>query len=134
MLRVSADGGIEREYDTSALGRPSWVTKDDTSSPRQAVYTRDGLLVVADSLFRQVVLLGHEGSAQAVSTPLDCGQPGVKKAFVKLTWKGDTGQSGTGIAVDYRLDGGGWRTCKGIDSRARTSFLQGPWARPSPTA
>jgi hypothetical protein len=125
VLRVAPDGRIEREYDTSVLGRPSWVTKDDTSSPRQAVYTRDGLLVVADSLFQQIVLLGYEDSAQAVSTPLDCGQPGVKKAFGKLTWKGDVGQSGTGIAVDYRLDGGAWRACRGISSTRAYDFPAG---------
>ena len=33
------------------------------------------------------------------------------KAFVSLTWQGDTGQPGTRIALDYRLDGGSWRKC-----------------------
>ena len=125
VLRVSADGTIDREYDMKSLARPSWHAENDPSSPRQAVYTRDGLLVVADSLFQQIVLLGHEGFGQATSTPLDCGVPGVKKAFVKLTWKGDTGHSGTKVTVDYRLDGGAWRACTGISSTRAYDFPAG---------
>ena len=125
VLRVSADGTIDREYDMKSLARPSWHAENDPSSPRQAVYTRDGLLVVADSLFQQIVLLGHEGFGQATSTPLDCGEPRVKKAFVKLTWKGDTGQSGTKVTVDYRLDGGAWRACMGIGSMRAYDFPAG---------
>ena len=124
VLRVSADGTIDREYDMKSLARPSWHAENDPSSPRQAVYTRDGLLVVADSLFQQIVLLGHEGFGQATSTPLDCGQPGVKKAFVSLTWKGDTGHSGTKVTVDYRLDGGAWRTCT-VQVQARLRLPRG---------
>jgi hypothetical protein len=111
VLRVSADGTIDQVYDMRSLGRPSWVSDNDPASPRQAVYTTDGLLAVADSLMQQIVLVGHEGSGQASSTPLDCGQRGEKKAFVSLTWQGDTGPSGTKVAFDYRLDGGPWHRC-----------------------
>lgn len=125
VLRVSADGTIDREYDMKALARPSWAAANDPSSPRQAVYSRDGLLVVADSLYQQIVLLGHEGFGRAVSTPLDCGQPGVTKAFVSLTWQGDTGPSGTKVAFDYRLDDGAWRACTFKSGLRRLDFPAG---------
>jgi hypothetical protein len=129
VLRVSADGAIDREYDIKSLARPPWHAENDPSSPRQAVYTNDGLLVVADSLYQQIVLLGHEGAAQATSTPLDCGQPGVKKAFVSLTWQGDTGPSGTRVAFDYRLDGGAWRACAFKSGLRRFEFNAGTVGR-----
>jgi hypothetical protein len=125
VLRVKADREIDRVYDLEVEGRPSWVTSSDHASPRHAAYTADGLLAVADSGFKQIVLLGYEDSASAVSTPLDCQMPDVRKAFTKLTWKGDTGQSGTRVAVDYRLDGGAWRACKGISSVRAYDFPAG---------
>jgi hypothetical protein len=130
VLRVSANGAIDREYDMEVLARPPWHAENDPSSPRQAVYTNDGLLVVADSLFQQIVLLGHEGAGQAISTPLDCGQPGVKKAFVSLTWQGDTGPSGTGVAIDYKLDGEkSWQTCAFRSGLRRFEFKAGTVGR-----
>ena len=125
VLRVSSDRVLERHYDMNALGRPPWATSTDSASPRQAVYAHDGLLAVADGGFRQVVLLGYEARAQAVSTPLDCGQPGVMKAFVSLTWKGDDGQSGTRVGIDYRLDGGAWRPCVLKSGSRRFGFPPG---------
>jgi hypothetical protein len=129
VLRVSGDGALEREYDMNALGRPPWATSTSTASPRQAVYTHDGLLAVADSGFQQVVLLGYVDRAQAVSTPLACGQPGVDKAFVSLTWKGDVGQSGTRVGLEYRLDGGKWRTCTFKSGLRRFDFPAGSVGR-----
>ena len=109
-----------------SLARPSWHSERDSSSPRQAAYTSDGLLVVADSLFQQIVLLGYEGSGQAASTPLDCGQPGVKKAFVSLTWQGDTGPSGTEVAFAYKVDGAkDWRQCTFKSGLRRFDFTAG---------
>jgi len=126
VLRVSATGTIDREYDMKSLARPSWHAENDPSSPRQAAYTRDGLLVVADSLFQQIVLLGYEGSGQAASTPLDCGRPGVKKAFVSLTWQGDTGPSGTEVAFAYKVDGAkDWRQCTFKSGLRRFDFPAG---------
>ena len=123
---MSATGTIDREYDMKSLARPSWHSERDSSSPRQAAYTSDGLLVVADSLFQQIVLLGYEGSGQAASTPLDCGQPGVKKAFVSLTWQGDTGPSGTKVAFAYKVDGAkDWRQCTFKSGLRRFDFPAG---------
>ena len=124
VLRVSADGEIDTTYDVKAEGRPSWVT-DDLPDPRAAAYTADDLLAVAETGFQQIVLLGYARSAQAVSIPLDCRPHGVKKAFVKLTWKGDTGQSGTKVTVDYRLDAGKWSPCPGIGASRSYAFPAG---------
>ncbi|NLE23505.1 MAG: hypothetical protein GX624_12115 [Actinobacteria bacterium] len=129
VLRVSQERRIENDWDMNALGRPAWATSTSSAFPRQAVYTPDGLLAVADDGMRQIVLLGYEAKAQAVSTPLDCGQPGVKKAFVSLTWKGDTGQSGTKVSVAYRLGGGAWRACVFKSGTRRFAFPAGAVAR-----
>ena len=93
------------------------------AAPRAAAVTSDGRLVVADTIFQQIVTLGYEGSATATSLPLDCGHPGVDKAFVSLTWSGDTGEAGTKIGLEYRLgDGCGGRArskagCAGTTSK-----------------
>jgi len=124
VIRVTADGEIAKSYDMAA-DPPAWVT-NNTPAPRQAAYTSDGLLAVADNQFTQLVLLGYARSAQTTSTPLDCRTPEVTKAFVKLTWKGDTGQSGTKVSVDYRLDDGSkWMPCKGIGSSRAYDFPAG---------
>lgn len=51
------------------------------------------------------------------------------KAFVRLTWKGSTGESGTKVAVDYRLDGGTWRSCRGISGTRAYDFPAGTVAK-----
>jgi hypothetical protein len=127
VLRIAHDGVVVKAYDLSQVGRPSWGT--GAPSPRCAAVTGDGLVAVADSVFGQIVLLGYERSAQTSSSPLDCTRPGVKKAFVRLTWKGDTGQSGTKIGVDYRLDGRSWRPCKGISGTRAYDFPAGTVGR-----
>jgi len=123
VIRVTATGDIDTAYDVRTEGRPSSGTGEP--DPRAAVYTADNLLAVAESQFQQIVLLGYQSPAQAISTPLDCGLHGVKKAFRKLTWKGDTGQSGTKVAVDYRLDGGKWTACSGIGASRSYDFPGG---------
>lgn len=113
VLEVAASGHVDKVYDLNREGRPPWLQDTDTGQPdpRAAMYTNDGLLAVAESQFTQIALLGYEDSAQATSSALDCGKPGVKKAFVHLTWDGYTGQSGTTIVVEYQLDGGRWSPC-----------------------
>jgi hypothetical protein len=60
------------------------------------------------------------------SLPLDCGHPGVDKAFVSLTWDGDTGAVGTKVArVEYKLDNGPWRPCKFRSGFRRYNFPGG---------
>ena len=57
------------------------------SAPRAAAYHERRPAGGRRHVFQQIVPLGYESSAQATSLPLDCGHPGVDKAFVSLTWK-----------------------------------------------
>lgn len=116
---------VKIAYDLQTEARPPWATQTDSPDPRAATYTPDNLLAVADSQFLQIALLGYAKASQATSASLDCGTPGVKKAFAKLTWKGDVGAAGTRIAVDYRLDDGRWTACKGISSSRAYDFPAG---------
>ena len=136
VLRVSAAGTIDREYDMKAARQAAWARGErPIRRPGRRCTHGDGLLVVADSVFQQIVLLGYEGSAPATSTPLDCGQPGVNKAFVSLTWQGDTGD----VGHQGRPSTTGWTARRmaavHVQGRAATVRLQGgdAWARPSPT-
>ena len=94
-------------------------------APRAAALMADGRLVVVDSVFQQLVTLGHESPAAAASLPLDCGRPGLDKAFVSITWKGDTGVAGTRIALEYRLNGGAWQPCRFAGGSRRYDFPAG---------
>ena len=125
VLRVSGSKEVDVAYDLTTEGRPPWATKTDSPDPRAAAYTADNLLAVADTQFLQIVLLGYQLSAQATSASLDCGAPGVRKAFAELAWKGDAGPLGTGIAIDYRLDDGKWTPCKGIGASHAYDFPAG---------
>ena len=125
ILRVPAGGGTPDAYDLDVLGRPSSATASDTSEPRGVAVAADGSLVEADSSFGQVVSLAYPTTAPATSAPLDCGLPGEKKAFVRVTWKGDTWATGTKVAVDYQLDGGTWRPCRGISATRAFDFPAG---------
>ena len=105
--------------------RPSGFEQRRRARRGKPPITSDGLLVVADNVFQQIVLLGYEGSAQATSLPLDCGHPGVDKAFVSLTWSGDTGEAGTKIGLEYRLGSGSWRPCTFRSGLRRYDFKAG---------
>ncbi len=125
VLLVPADGGTPTVYDMSVLGRPAGASSTDQGAPRGALITANGSLVVADSAFGQITTLGYVSSAKATSTALDCGQPGQRKAFVRLTWHGDVSGAGTAVAVAYSIDGGGWRNCRGIGTSRAYSFPAG---------
>jgi hypothetical protein len=125
LLRVPVKGGTPAVHDMSVLGRPPWVTASDAGEPRGATLAPDGSLFVADSAFGQITRFGRAARAVAVSSPLDCGRPGKKKAFVKLTWSGDVSAAGSAVAVDYKIDSGSWRTCSNIGAVRSYSFPKG---------
>jgi len=91
--------------------RPAWATETTKCSPRWATYDSEGALWIADSDYFWLLRVGNERTGTVTSKPLDCGRPGVDKAFVCLTWKGLTGEPGTSIDVAYRVDDGGWQPC-----------------------
>ena len=124
VLRVAQDKAIAHEWDQNEVARPSGYGSGD-GSPRAAAFTDDGRLVVADSVFQQIVTLGCASTAMATSLPLDCGHPGVVKAFVSLTWQGDTGPPGTKVALAYRLNTGPWRSCTFKSGLRRYDFPAG---------
>jgi hypothetical protein len=129
VLRVTPAKVVEHVWDQNAMARPEGFGSG-SSSPRAAVLTDDGRLVVADSVFQQIAFQGHESFATATSTALDCGHPGVDKAFVSLTWKGDTGEAGTSVRVEYRVDGDeSWRPCTFLGGSRRYDFKAGSHGR-----
>ena len=127
VLRVTKGKTIEHEWDLNDWRPLGYETGE--SAPRAAAITSDGRLVAVDTVFQQIVTLGCEGSAQATSLPLDCGHPGVDKAFVSLTWSGDTGDVGTRIGLEYRLNGGRWRPCTFKSGLRRYDFKAGTHGR-----
>jgi hypothetical protein len=129
VLRVPAGNGTPTVFDMNVLGRPGSATSTDSAEPRAATFAADGSLWVADSAFAQITRLGHAASAQATSTPLACGRAGKKKAFVRLSWSGDASAAGVGVAVDYSLDSGAWRSCTGIGTRRSYDFPAGTVGR-----
>ena len=125
VLRVTPAKVVEHVWDQGEMARPEGFGSG-SSSPRAAVFTDDGRLVLADSAFQQIAIEGHEGFATATSTALDCGHPGVDKAFVSLTWKGDTGEAGTSIRVEYRAgNDAAWRPCTFTGGSRRYDFKAG---------
>jgi hypothetical protein len=124
VLRVTQAKSIEQVWDQNEMARPEGYGSG-SSSPRAAAFTDDGRLVVADSVFQQIAFEGHEGSATATSTALDCGRAGVDKAFVSLTWKGDTGETGTSVIVEYRVGAGSWKPCAFTGGSRRYDFRAG---------
>ena len=133
VLRVTPAKVVERVWDQDEIARPEGFGSG-SSSPRAAVFTDDGRLVVADSVFQQIAIEGHESFATATSTALDCGHPGVDKAFVSLTWKGDTGEAGTSVRVEYRVGSDAtWRPCTFTGGSRRYDFKAGTHGARSPT-
>jgi hypothetical protein len=125
VLRVTPAKVVEHVWDQGEIARPEGFGSG-SSSPRAAVFTDDGRLIVADSVFQQIAIEGHEGFATATSTALDCGHPGVDKAFVSLTWKGDTGEAGTSVRIEYRVGAGAsWRPCAFTGGSRRYDFKAG---------
>lgn len=125
VLRVTPAKVVEHVWDQDEIARPEGFGSG-SSSPRAAVFTDDGRLVVADSVFQQIAIEGREGFATATSTALDCGHPGVDKAFVSLTWKGDTGEAGTSVRVEYRVASDAtWRPCAFTGGSRRYDFKAG---------
>ena len=135
VLRVSATEPSTASTIMKSLARPSWRGGNDPSSPRQAVYTRDGLLVVADSLFQQIVLLGYEhvrhGGIDTARLWAAGGQEGVRQPDVAGR-HGAFGHRGSPRLQARRREGLAEvhlqrPACEGSTSRPD------PWARPSPT-
>lgn len=125
VLLVPAAPGDPVIHDMDVLGRPGSATQSDTAEPRGAAFDADGALWVADSAFAQLTRLGYPSSGQVESAVLDCGAAGARKAFVRLSWQGDVSVPGTSVAVDYRIDGGAWRACAGLQARGSYDFPAG---------
>lgn len=81
-------------------------------SPRRAVPTPEGGILIADQRHSRVVELGYvqEGSAQTAQ--LDCGMPGARKSFGSISVELDAPEGTTAIA-EYSIDGGPWQTVRG---------------------
>ena len=75
---------IDDDLDLSTYDRPANVGPTDAASPRDARVAADGSLWIADAGFGQILRIGNEGSGTVASVPLDCGKPGMLKAFVRL--------------------------------------------------
>jgi hypothetical protein len=129
VLLLPAAAGTPEVYDMDLLDRPAWVTATDSAEPRGAAFAPDGSLWVADSSFAQTTRLGYASAAQATSSALACGPAGRKKAFVRLSWHGDVSAPGTSVAIDYSIDSGEWRSCKGIGTRRAYDFPAGTVGR-----
>lgn len=122
ILRVDVNGTILWE-----IGEPYQygLDADGLAEPRRATITDEGTLLVADSSHHRVVELGYADSGLVTSGRIDCGLPGVRKAFSSLAAVVETPE-GTGYELSYSLDGGPWRSFTGTDLPDGTcgTFLQ----------
>ncbi len=110
ILWVDASGTVVDEFDTQSFDRPIDADPSDGSDPRGALYAGDGSLWIPDPGYKRAIRVGNAGSGTVTTAPIDCGQPGARKAFVRLTLKG-TSSSVTSFSVHYRIDAGAWRSC-----------------------
>ena len=114
ILWVSKAGQVTRTLDTSRFYAPSQYVSNG-SDPRAAVYASDSSLWIPDPGYHRVMRIGVAPAATVEWQPLDCGKPALKKAFLRLTLKGATMQDAVELgsfALQYRVDGGAWRTGK----------------------
>lgn len=107
-----AVGAVTETLVTQGLEPPTGPDAPDTSEPRTAYFDgENGSLVIADSGYKRVIRVGNEHSVTATSGALECGQPGMLKAFSRITLRPPV--AGTSVDFDYRIDDkGDWRDCK----------------------
>lgn len=122
VLRVDVDGTILWE-----IGQPDeyGLDADGLAGPRRATITDDGTLLIADSSHQRILELGYADSGLVTSDRIDCGLPGVRKAFSALTAEVDVPE-GTSYELLYSVDGGTWATLTGAGLPDSTygTFLQ----------
>ena len=103
---------VEDEVDLRTFARPDDVSSTDAASPRDARIAGDGALWIADAGFGQILRVGYERTVTVESRPLDCGKPGMVKAFWRLKIEAPAQAAGTKYSIQYSVDGRPFRTAK----------------------
>ena len=93
------------EIDLRTFDRPDYVSITDAASPRDARFDAEGALWIADAGFGRVLRVGSASTGTITSRSLDCGKPGVLKAFVRLKIMAPAQAAATGFSLSYSLDG-----------------------------
>ncbi len=102
---------VKETFDLSTFARPDYA-EGTPASPRDARVAADGSLWIADANFGQILRIGNQRSGTVTSQPLDCGAPGVIKAFDRLKVQAPAQAPGTGFSIWYEVDGKGFRRAR----------------------
>ncbi len=106
MRRVDyATKAVLDEIDLRTFDRPDYVSVTDAASPRDARFDAEGALWIADAGFGRVLRVGSASSGTVTSRSLDCGKPGMLKAFVRLKIVAPAQAAGTAFSLSYSVDG-----------------------------
>lgn len=116
LLVIAPNGTIVRNTDV-LLGYG--LTDLDVSPARWALITAEGRLALMDGHDSRVFELGYAASGMVTSGQIDCGLPGVRKRFTSVT-AALTTPEGTEALLQYRVDGGAWKTASGGSLPAET--------------
>lgn len=115
-LIVAPDGTIVDSIDTPGEDGLDELGLNDL---RRVTMTPSGTLLIADTRNARLLELGHAASGVVTSSQIDCGLPGVRKRFTSLSMQSVTPTS-TAALVQYKIDGGTWRTASGTSLPADT--------------
>ena len=111
--------------DLRTYDRPDYVGPSDASSPRDARVAADGSLWIADAAFGQILRIGNQGSGTVTSVALDCGKPGLLKAFVRLKIEAPAQAPGTTFAIWYAVGGKGFKKARVSSDGRNVNFPAG---------
>jgi hypothetical protein len=100
-----ASKAVLDEIDLRTFDRPGYVSATDAASPRDARFDAEGALWIADAGFGRVLRVGSASSGTVTSRSLDCGKPGMLKAFARLKIVAPAQAAGTAFSLSYSVDG-----------------------------
>jgi|GEM_PF-4141224 len=116
LLVIASNGTIARETDVvSEYG----LSDLDADATRWAQITLEGKLALLDDCNSRLFEIAYAASGSATSGQIDCGLPGVRKRFTGLS-AAVTAPEGTDASLQYRIDGGAWKTASGGSLPAET--------------
>jgi hypothetical protein len=115
--------------DLRTYDRPEYVGPTDASSPRDARVAADGSLWIADAAFGQILRIGNQASGTVTSVPLNCGKPGLLKAFVRAKIEAPAQAPGTSFAIWYAVDGKGFKKARVSSDGRNINFPAGTAGR-----
>jgi hypothetical protein len=116
---------VDETFDLKTYDRPGYVDSTDAADPRDARADDKGALWIADAGFGRILQIGNQGTGTVTSQALDCGKPGLVKAFVRLKTEAPAQAAGTGLSIWYSLDGSGFERLRASSDGRDFTFPAG---------